>query len=72
MYSSAEKITKPVVAIFFVTLLISSYLTEIIGIHALVGAFVAGVIMPDNMKFRNIFIEKVEDVSLVVLLPLFL
>ena len=54
-----------------VTLLISSYLTEIIGIHALVGAFVAGVIMPDNMKFRNIFIEKVEDVSLVVLLPLF-
>lgn len=71
LYSSAEKITKPVVAIFFVTLLISSYLTEIIGIHALVGAFVAGVIMPDNMKFRNIFIEKVEDVSLVVLLPLF-
>jgi Kef-type K+ transport system membrane component KefB len=71
LYNSAEKITKPVVAIFFVTLLISSYLTEIIGIHALVGAFVAGVIMPDNMKFRNIFIEKVEDVSLVVLLPLF-
>ena len=71
LYNSAEKITKPVVAIFFVTLLISSYLTEIIGIHALVGAFVAGVIMPENMKFRNIFIEKVEDVSLVILLPLF-
>ena len=71
LYNSAEKITKPVVAIFFVTLLISSYLTEIIGIHALVGAFVAGVIMPENMKFRNMFIEKVEDVSLVILLPLF-
>ena len=71
LYNSAEKITKPVVAIFFLTLLISSYLTEIIGIHALVGAFVAGVIMPENMKFRNIFIEKVEDVSLVILLPLF-
>ena len=27
--------------------------------------------MPENTKFRNIFIEKVEDVALVVLLPLF-
>jgi Kef-type K+ transport system membrane component KefB len=71
LYSSAEKITKPVVAIFFLTLLISSYLTEIIGIHALVGAFVAGVIMPEDMKFRTIFIDKVEDISLVILLPLF-
>lgn len=71
LYDTAEKITKPVVAIFFLTLLISSYLTEIIGIHALFGAFVAGVIMPDNMKFRKMFIEKIEDVSLVVLLPLF-
>jgi nucleotide-binding universal stress UspA family protein len=46
-------------------------MTEVIGIHALFGAFMAGVIMPDNMKFRNLFIEKVEDVSLVLLLPLF-
>jgi len=71
LYDTAEKITKPVVAIFFLTLLISSYLTEIIGIHALFGAFVAGIIMPDNMKFRKMFIEKIEDVALVVLLPLF-
>jgi Sodium/hydrogen exchanger family len=27
--------------------------------------------MPENLKFRNIFIEKVEDVALVLLLPLF-
>lgn len=31
----------------------------------------AGVIMPPNASFRNIFIEKVEDVALVLLLPLF-
>ncbi|MEP7106350.1 MAG: cation:proton antiporter [Ferruginibacter sp.] len=52
-------------------MILSSYITEIIGIHALFGAFMAGAIMPENMKFRNIFIEKVEDVSLVLLLPLF-
>lgn len=70
-YSSKEGLTKPIVAIFFVTLLISSFLSEIIGIHALFGAFLAGVVMPVNVNFRNIFIEKVEDLSSVLLLPLF-
>lgn len=71
LFSNRENITKPVVAIFFLTLLISAYTTEIIGIHALFGAFMAGAIMPENMRFRAIFIEKVEDVSQVMLLPLF-
>ncbi len=69
--STRESLSKPVVAIFFLTLLFSAYASEIIGIHALFGAFLAGAIMPENNKFRNIFIEKVEDVSLIILLPLF-
>lgn len=71
LHSSRENLSKSIVAIFFLTLILSSYATEIIGIHALFGAFMAGAIMPDNEKFRNIFIEKVEDVALVLLLPLF-
>lgn len=64
-------ISKALVAIFFLILIISSYATEVIGIHALFGAFMAGAIMPENVKFRNLFIEKIEDVALVLLLPLF-
>lgn len=71
LYHTKESLSKPIVAIFFLTLIISSYATEVIGIHALFGAFMAGAIMPENIKFRNIFIEKVEDVALVLLLPLF-
>jgi Kef-type K+ transport system membrane component KefB len=71
LYGNKDNISRPVVAIFFLTLLISSYTTEIIGIHALFGAFMTGAIMPDNIRFRAIFIEKVEDVSQVMLLPLF-
>jgi Kef-type K+ transport system membrane component KefB len=71
IHSNRESLSKPVVAIFFITLLLSSYMTELIGIHALFGAFMAGVIMPSNLNFRNIFIEKVEDIALVLLLPLF-
>lgn len=64
-------VSKPIVGVFFLILIISSYTTEVIGIHALFGAFMAGAIMPENTKFRNIFIEKIEDVALVLLLPLF-
>lgn len=71
LYSNSDSLSKPVVAIFFLTLILSAYATEVIGIHALFGAFMTGAIMPDIAKFRTIFIDKVEDVSLILLLPLF-
>lgn len=71
LYPSRETMSKQVVALFFLTLILSAYATEVIGIHALFGAFMAGTIMPENKKFRNLLTEKVEDVALVLLLPLF-
>jgi len=71
LHPTSGTLSKGVVAIFLLTLIVSAYLTEIIGIHALFGAFMAGVIMPDNTKFRHIFIEKVEDVAVILFLPLF-
>jgi Kef-type K+ transport system membrane component KefB len=71
LYAKKSNIKKSVVAIFLLTLIVSAYLSEIIGIHALFGAFMMGAIMPDISKFRNVFIEKVEDVSVILLLPLF-
>lgn len=71
LHGSKENIGKPVMAIFFLFLILSSYATEVIGIHALFGAFMMGSIMPDISKFRMIFIDKVEDVSVILLLPLF-
>ncbi|UYW00707.1 cation:proton antiporter [Flavobacterium agricola] len=69
--SNGKNLTKSLVAIFLITLIISAYATEVIGIHALFGAFMTGAIMPDNMRFRQAFIEKVEDVALTLFLPLF-
>ena len=71
LHPTRENMSKPVVAIFFLTLIISSYASEIIGIHALFDAFMAGTIMPESTRFRNMFTEKIEDVALVLLLPLF-
>jgi len=67
----AEKIDKTVIGISFFLLLLSAYFTEIIGIHALFGAFIAGVVMPNNIRFKEILANKVEDVSTILLLPIF-
>ncbi|WP_114789386.1 cation:proton antiporter [Niabella yanshanensis] len=69
--TSKQTLTKPIVTIFFLTLIVSAYAAEVIGIHALFGAFMAGAIMPDNIRFRNLFIGKIEDIALIILLPLF-
>ena len=71
VYHNKEVIDKGLVAAIFLLLISSSYLTEILGLHALFGAFIAGVVMPENIKFRKIMTEKVEDVSLALFLPLF-
>ena len=71
VYHNKEVIDKGLVASIFLLLISSAYLTEILGLHALFGSFIAGVVMPSNMKFRKIMTEKVEDVSLALFLPLF-
>lgn len=45
--------------------------TEVMGIHALFGAFLAGAIMPDTSDFRSKISVRVENFSSVLLLPLF-
>jgi Kef-type K+ transport system membrane component KefB len=45
--------------------------TEVIGIHALFGAFLAGVVMPEGTAFRERLRERLESFSAVFLLPVF-
>lgn len=71
VYANQEVINKTFVALILLILIISSTLTEIIGIHALFGAFMAGVVMPASIGFRKVMMEKVEDIALVFFLPLF-
>lgn len=71
LFKTKDTLTKSTIGIFFLTLIISAYVTEVIGIHALFGAFMAGTVMPENMRLRELIIEKVEDVATLIFLPLF-
>lgn len=71
VYANQEVINKTFVALILLILIVSATVTEVIGIHALFGAFMAGVVMPPNLGFRKVMMEKVEDIALVFFLPLF-
>lgn len=71
IYNTKESLTKGIVAGIFIYLFVSSLITEIIGIHPLFGAFLAGAIMPGDHHLKHFFTEKIEDISIVIFLPLF-
>lgn len=48
-----------------------AWFTEVIGIHALFGGFLAGVVMPSAASFRSSLRERLEPLSSSLLLPLF-
>jgi len=62
---------QPMVTIVFIVILLSAWTAEVIGIHALFGAFFAGVIMPSNVSVKKLIADKIEDVSMLLLLPIF-
>ena len=62
---------KSALPVFFLTLILSAFAAEAIGIHALFGAFLAGAIMPTDGQLREFVSSKVQDVAVVLLLPLF-
>eukprot|EP01119_Soliformovum_irregulare_P021613 TRINITY_DN7233_c0_g1_i2.p1 TRINITY_DN7233_c0_g1~~TRINITY_DN7233_c0_g1_i2.p1 ORF type:complete len:982 (-),score=331.14 TRINITY_DN7233_c0_g1_i2:11-2956(-) len=71
-YGDLSRLPPAMVTATFVLLFISSFLTELIGIHALFGAFVLGVVFPKNtMTLAHEFIEKIEGMVFNWLLPLY-
>jgi Kef-type K+ transport system membrane component KefB len=58
-------------ALTLIVMLASALATEAIGIHALFGAFLAGVIMPQSPELRQQLRDRLEALSSVFLLPIF-
>jgi Kef-type K+ transport system membrane component KefB len=57
--------------VVFVLLLLSSGITEVIGIHALFGAFLFGAVMPKEGGLAEQLAGKLESTSVLLLMPLF-
>jgi Kef-type K+ transport system membrane component KefB len=58
-------------AAVLVFVFVAALATEVLGLHALFGAFLAGVCMPDDAGIRQFLRERLETFGSVFLLPLF-
>jgi len=62
---------RSVVATVLILMIVSALTTELIGIHVLFGAFLAGVVLPQKKAFREYLVVRLEHFSSLFLLPLF-
>ncbi|KAI0774763.1 Sodium/hydrogen exchanger family-domain-containing protein [Trametes elegans] len=63
---SAMMMTVTILMVF-----ISGFYTDIIGIHAIFGGFLAGLVIPHENGFAISLVEKLEDLVSILLLPLY-
>lgn len=66
---NGRELTRGGMGLVFVALLLSALTTELIGIHALFGAFLFGAIIPHDSAIARAFTHKLHDFVTVVLLP---
>jgi K+:H+ antiporter len=71
LYGNRGRITQGLMASIFVAVLLSSVATDLIGIHAIFGAFALGAIIPHDSGLAREFTERLEDLVIVLLLPAF-
>ncbi|MGD0389910.1 MAG: cation:proton antiporter [Tepidisphaeraceae bacterium] len=64
-------LSQDLLAVILILVLASSFVTQWIGIHALFGAFLMGAIMPKGTAFVQTLTEKLQDYTVVFLLPIF-
>jgi Kef-type K+ transport system membrane component KefB len=71
VFDRSNHLSQNLLAIILILMLASAMVTESIGIHALFGAFLMGAIMPKGTRFVHTLTEKLEDFTVVFLLPIF-
>ncbi|AMV17791.1 cation:proton antiporter [Planctomyces sp. SH-PL14] len=68
---AGRPLTTDLTALLLVGVLVSSLITEAIGIHAIFGAFLLGAVIPHESEVAKAFRHRLEDVVTILLLPLF-
>jgi Kef-type K+ transport system membrane component KefB len=72
IYERQGRLTPSLLAAVLALLLLSSYATDWMGVKFIFGAFIFGIVMPrDVPALREAILERLEQVSVLVLLPVF-
>ncbi|KAK9147345.1 hypothetical protein Scep_006102 [Stephania cephalantha] len=69
--SDGEPVQETYICATLATVLAAGFVTDTIGIHALFGAFILGILVPKEGPFGGALVEKVEDLVSGLFLPLY-
>jgi Kef-type K+ transport system membrane component KefB len=70
-FHSRNRLSKDQLAAIILVVLASAYATDLLGVHSIFGAFLVGVLMPKDRDFVEALINRLQDLVVVLLLPLF-
>lgn len=63
--------TQLMITVTLLLVLLSAWITDIIGVHAIFGAFLVGLMVPHEGGLAVAFTEKIEDLVAVIFLPIY-
>ncbi|CAI5965841.1 unnamed protein product [Closterium sp. NIES-65] len=66
-----EPVPEWIVGVVLVGVLLCGFVTDTIGIHGIFGAFIFGLVLPKDGPLPSLVIEKIEDFTSIILLPLY-
>ncbi|KAF9321420.1 K(+)/H(+) antiporter [Podila horticola] len=68
---SQDEPSQTMMAFTLGVVLISAFITDIIGVHAIFGSFLVGLIIPNDTGFADGVTKRIEDLVSVILLPIY-
>ncbi|KAG0322798.1 K(+)/H(+) antiporter [Linnemannia gamsii] len=68
---SEDEPSQTMMAFTMVVVLVSAFVTDIIGVHAIFGSFLVGLIIPNDTGFADGVTKRIEDLVSVIFLPIY-
>ncbi|KAF9372570.1 K(+)/H(+) antiporter [Podila verticillata] len=68
---SQDEPSQTMMAFTMVVVLVSAFVTDIIGVHAIFGSFLVGLIIPNDTGFADGVTKRIEDLVSVIFLPIY-
>ena len=70
-FERTRELTHGLLAVILLFVLVSAWVTEALGVHALFGAFLTGLVMPRQAELTHALWLRIEALVVVLLLPLY-
>ncbi|KAF9347495.1 K(+)/H(+) antiporter [Mortierella sp. AD094] len=68
---SQDEPSQTMMAFTLAVVLISAFVTDVIGVHSIFGAFLVGLIIPNDTGFADGVTKRIEDLVSVIFLPIY-